>query len=178
MRTKFSNSACLSPLDLFDSLHDSGRLFQVRVWSSDSDEDEGTFYLTTEPGAAAREGWYDLEVQTAKRGTSHQDAGSQAKPDKSKVWGTWSAGRAARAPAPSGSSSPKESRTPAGSKPSAKRSGPGSASVSGSSGGKPPMPKSGGAARSGGTGQSRAAVGKPEGSRDGSGGVEGGRGRD
>ena len=45
---------------------------QVSAWSTDS-EGEGSgklFYLSTEPGAAAREGWYDLEVQTSKRGRS------------------------------------------------------------------------------------------------------------
>eukprot|EP00752_Nemacystus_decipiens_P018367 g16476.t2 len=44
----------------------------VGAWNSDS-EGEGprqVFYLSTEPGAAAREGWYDLEVQTAKTGFS------------------------------------------------------------------------------------------------------------
>lgn len=48
--------------------------YQVGAWSSESEgEDPKTkklFYLSTEPGAAAREGWYDLEVQTAKKGFS------------------------------------------------------------------------------------------------------------
>lgn len=41
---------------------------KVGAWSTDSEaEDNGKlFYLSTEPGAAAREGWYDLEVQTSK----------------------------------------------------------------------------------------------------------------
>lgn len=39
------------------------------AWSSDSEGESNRelFYLSTEPGAAAREGWYDLDVQTSKR---------------------------------------------------------------------------------------------------------------
>lgn len=39
------------------------------AWSSDSEGENNRelFYLSTEPGAAAREGWYDLDVQTSKR---------------------------------------------------------------------------------------------------------------
>lgn len=42
---------------------------QVGAWSSDSEGESNRelFYLSTEPGAAAREGWYDLDVQTSKR---------------------------------------------------------------------------------------------------------------
>lgn len=57
-------------------------MFQVPAWSSDSD-DEGTFYLATEPGAAIREGWYDLEVQATRHGSS---AHKQRKDDDLSRW--------------------------------------------------------------------------------------------
>ncbi|CAM9694588.1 unnamed protein product [Ascophyllum nodosum] len=40
----------------------------VAAWStaSETEENSAPFYLSTEPGAAAREGWYDLEAQASK----------------------------------------------------------------------------------------------------------------
>ncbi|CAN0006410.1 unnamed protein product [Ectocarpus sp. 12 AP-2014] len=51
----------------------------VDAWSTDSEGEDRLqpFYLSTEPGAAAREGWYDLDVQTSKRGISSKPGGGR-----------------------------------------------------------------------------------------------------
>ncbi|CAN0025986.1 unnamed protein product, partial [Ectocarpus sp. 12 AP-2014] len=51
----------------------------VDAWSTDSEGEDRLqpFYLSTEPGTAAREGWYDLDVQTSKRGISSKPGGGR-----------------------------------------------------------------------------------------------------
>ncbi|CAM9414108.1 unnamed protein product, partial [Hapterophycus canaliculatus] len=77
----------------------------VDAWSSDSEEEDRgreLFYLSTEPGAAAREGWYDLEVQTSKKGLS-SERGDGCWDDKEE-WTSVRAGGASGASSGGGSS--------------------------------------------------------------------------
>lgn len=134
---------------------------QVPAWSSDSDVEGGTFYLATEPGAAAREGWYDLEVQSSKRGSSNP---VQADEDP----GMWRSNRGSKVPVPA-DEPPLQQKAPGGSaKSGAKKSGHGSSI-------KAAPPKGGGGGRSGSS--HNGSSGKSRASGGGSSAGDGGRAR-